>query len=373
MIVKVMRALGVPATRATLEHRVAAAAARKDRGLNEDTPGSSDLAASGMNNAFDLLRLIAALMVVYGHSYVLYGMEEPLILKRWSFGAMGVWVFFSISGYLVSQSWQRDPDFWRFLLRRTLRLFPGLIVAVLFSVVLVGRLDYEGLVYFVSNASMISGKVTIPGVFESNPVHAINGSLWTLRYEFLMYLVLTAALYSRRICIVVTLAFIASAIALLATGVHALDLWLPWKVRLLGLSIDLVQLALWGSFFLIGTCIAIFKIKLAPPVAVVLGMAVTLTHGVFASALMLVAVPYIVLTIATHLSVHLKHDLSYGVYIYAFPVQQFVTMLFLPRAIGWAWALATSLSATLGLAYLSWRYVEKPALRLKPRGQLRTA
>jgi peptidoglycan/LPS O-acetylase OafA/YrhL len=326
-----------------------------------------------MKNAFDLLRLVAALMVVYSHSYVLYGMEEPLILNRWSFGAVGVWVFFSISGYLVSQSWHRDPDFWRFLLRRTLRLFPGLIVAVLFSVLLVGRLDYEGLVYFVSNASMISGKATIPGVFESNPVHAINGSLWTLRYEFLMYLILTAALYSTRVCVVITLAFIGAVLTFWITGVNNLDLWLPWKVRLLGLSIDVVQLSLWGTFFLVGACIAILKIRLTPLVAVMLGLALLLAHGRLAAALLLITLPYVILTIATRVSFHLKHDLSYGVYIYAFPVQQFVTMLFLPRAIGWAWALTTSLLLTLGLAYLSWRYVEKPALRLKPRGQLKTA
>src|SRR5438445_6117084 len=93
---------------------------------------------SHRGNAFDLLRLMAALLVVFGHSWVLTGHEDLLtFLGGINAGDLGVGVFFLLSGYLVSASWLADPSLKRFAARRALRIYPAyaLVVAVLALVV----------------------------------------------------------------------------------------------------------------------------------------------------------------------------------------------------------------------------------------------
>ena len=103
------------------------------------------LLARERNNNFNLLRFLAATAVIFSHSYALtgHGMEEPLL--QWSagatyFGVLGVTVFFIISGFLVSKSVERKMV-GAFAAARALRIFPALIAATLFSVLLAGALS----------------------------------------------------------------------------------------------------------------------------------------------------------------------------------------------------------------------------------------
>ena len=80
------------------------------------------------HNNLTALRWFAAGLVLYGHAFVFLGLPEPLFLQWASMGPLGVYIFFAISGYLVAQSWQRDPSLPRFLAKRILRIFPGLLV-----------------------------------------------------------------------------------------------------------------------------------------------------------------------------------------------------------------------------------------------------
>jgi peptidoglycan/LPS O-acetylase OafA/YrhL len=89
-------------------------------------------------NNLNFLRLIAAGLVLYGHSAILLGHPEPLFLSWMPLGPLGVAIFFVISGYLVTQSWQQDPNLQRFFIRRCFRIFPGLIVCVLLCIFVLG-------------------------------------------------------------------------------------------------------------------------------------------------------------------------------------------------------------------------------------------
>ncbi len=159
---------------------------------------SQNTAPNHSNNAFDFLRLFAASAVLFSHSFALYGLPEPESIGGVSFGALGVGILFAISGFLVCQSWNSDPSVLRFSIRRGLRIFPGLIVMAIAAVIVVGplfsRLSPEQ--YFsqfstwayIPNASLLFRSVNLPGLFENNPLPKyVNGSLWTLRYEVLMY------------------------------------------------------------------------------------------------------------------------------------------------------------------------------------------
>ena len=89
-------------------------------------------------NNFDFVRILAALCVLYSHQHALWGLREPSVLNAHSLGGFGVLVFFSISGFLVAQSWQADPSIWRFAAKRLLRVWPGLAVAILFAALVLG-------------------------------------------------------------------------------------------------------------------------------------------------------------------------------------------------------------------------------------------
>ena len=152
-----------------------------------------------------LLRLGAALLVVLGHSFVLVGdlraANDPvhLLLPRTHAHLVGVALFFTISGFLITLSYQRKPDVRRFLRARFLRLWPALAVVVALTAFVLGPLvttltprDYfastdggsAAVDYFGRNLALFNLSQTLPGVFASNPIpRIINGSLWTIPYE----------------------------------------------------------------------------------------------------------------------------------------------------------------------------------------------
>ena len=153
-------------------------------------------------NNFDLLRLIAAVSVILGHSFDLLNLLQPFPhLSGLSWGSLGVLIFFSISGFLVTRSWDNTPRVGLFVVNRALRLMPGLIVALSLTALVLGPLvsvlplhtylnDPATKGYVFSNATLQSDW-TLPGVFVHNvyPV-AVNGPLWTLPLEVKAYAIL---------------------------------------------------------------------------------------------------------------------------------------------------------------------------------------
>ncbi len=169
------------------------------------------MTAPGHGNNFDALRLIAATTVIFSHSFLIAdGNEnhEPLILltgRQSILGLAGVFVFFAISGFLVTQSYEQTQSPLRYLAKRVLRVFPGLVAALVLSAFVLAPLvtmlplgeylrraaPYR---YVLWNTLLDLRVHELPKVlFVDNPVGLeVNGSLWTLRYEFEMYLMVMA-------------------------------------------------------------------------------------------------------------------------------------------------------------------------------------
>jgi len=337
-------------------------------------------------NNFDALRLVAAASVVFSHSFLIAdGTQdhEPLIWLTGNqsiLGLVGVFVFFAISGFLVTQSFEETGDAWRFLAKRALRIFPGLFVATSLSAFvlapIVTTLPFGGYLsrpepyeYVVGNTLFDQTVHELPGVrFADNPVGLeINGSLWTLRYEFVMYLMVLALGMMRLLR--VRLAFL-----LLAFGVADL------RFNLLD------QIETWGSFFqllsnwawLVGSFAAgmvlyklrdtrIFDGRIALLALAGLVLSVPLRQflvlfPVFGCylALWLALTPRLPVIPAARFG-----DLSYGIYIYGWPAEQAAIWLLGGRAAWWQVFLLAS-PAAAALAFLSWHLVEHPMLRLKP-------
>jgi peptidoglycan/LPS O-acetylase OafA/YrhL len=296
---------------------------------------------------FDLMRLVAAVLVVVSHTFPLAGAPPVRIMGVEDLGALGVSIFFVISGYLVTASYLRDPK--TYLVKRILRIEPGLIASLVVTVLLLAFVttappaEYwpAAALYVVRNALLYPATYELPGVFATAPLAGVvNGVLWTLRLEFTFYVVLM--LIRARPAVVYALAGACGLVWLVMT--FTTPDWAdatPTRIAYLG--------ARNGLLFFAGAAFQLLNWK--PPLWV---------GGVSALAFPLagpLALPAAVLGLAR--PGKLPADLSYGVYIYAFPLQQWLAMQGRLN-------LATALLSVLPFAVASWFLVERPALKLKP-------
>lgn len=160
----------------------------------------------GRENNLDLIRFVAATMVIYAHSFNLANRPDPIeSVIGMPTGGFAVAVFFGMSGYLISRSLLNRDSIADFLLARVLRIMPALIVANLLAIILgsifwteLSQREYwsdSGTWKFLAmNSSLIKNSYELPGVFLHNPFGpAVNGSLWTLPVEARMYGIVFAA------------------------------------------------------------------------------------------------------------------------------------------------------------------------------------
>ena len=308
-------------------------------------------------NSFDWLRLLAAAMVIHHHVYPLSGRTAPSFFFA-DYGALGVGIFFVISGYLVSGSLARSATLGDYIKKRLLRIEPGLIVSLLVTALALGATvttlplaqyltSPQLWLYVAKNTLLYPVEYTLPGVFAANPFPAVvNGSLWTLRLEFSCYLALAAlaAVKLLRPRVVTVLVLIAAA------GLVALHLIWPPEAGWLRLA-DVAVLN--GFLFLGGVWLHLHGKP--PPWWVVAASLLLLATPLWALGL-----PAVVLGLGRLAAPKLPADLSYGLYIYAFPLQQVLAMHGML-------SLWTAMAATLPFAAASWFLIEKPALRFKPK------
>jgi peptidoglycan/LPS O-acetylase OafA/YrhL len=311
-----------------------------------------------VGNGFDILRVAAALAVIFHHTGPLNGRPAVQLLGA-DFGAFGVGVFFVVSGYLVTESYRRSGDPGRYLARRALRIWPGLIVSLVLTAVVLGPLvatlaaadyfrDPQWALYILRNTLLYPVTYDLPGVFVSSPAYGVNGSLWTLRLEVSCYLgVALLGVLGRLNAASVAVLAAAAALTALVLGLARPDFAAGPGFRLLMLA------ARFGFLFLAG---AWLQLRGRPPGLwlVAVSTALLFTPAWF------IGLPAVAIRLGLLPAARLPADFSYGLYIYAFPVQQVL-------AEQGRLDFALSVACTLPLAVASWFLVERPMLRLKPR------
>lgn len=332
-------------------------------------------------NSLDLLRLIAAIFVLFSHQYALMGISEPSFFGLTTFGGAGVTIFFFLSGMLVWSSWERDSDLKRFFMRRSLRIFPALWVVVLGAIFLLGPVfstlrltDYFAASEtwrYLSTALLLPRHV-LPGVFVDNPFPlAVNGSLWTLPVEFLCYITV-AVLGSVKV---------ASKSLLIAANLLFAVLLASFAPLITGLRFsphfEMISVFWFGSLY--GYCsgrslndMPNKQLTLALAVAALLAFYLLGSRGFERTAMLMCAACLVHLALRVSSGAKLTDrfgDLSYGVYIFAFPVQQMLVYWGHGRGLSFSVSLFLSFLMTSGLAFASWHLVEKRALRFKPKSK----
>lgn len=327
------------------------------------------------DNNFDFLRLMAAWAVLVSHSFALVGRPEPLHQFNSTLGNVGVLVFFAVSGLLIRRSWDYDPsprDFWA---KRALRLLPALATIGVVTAFVLGPLvttrsvgayfsSPETWVYPLRITALFPFGAGLPGVFEDNLYSgAVNGPLWSLPVEVFAYACLAlmgtvGALVSRRLVLAVALVSLAWA-----------AVWVPTTSDSLGSIYVLSAFAVGSAAFSYSE-----KIRLSGPLAA-LALVSAILAGLGPTSLRVV-----VWTLAAaYLSYWFAYatppigrlltrfgDASYGVYIWAFPVQQTVVQVWGAQVSPWV-VIAISTPIVWLLAQASWHLVESRALRHKPR------
>lgn len=161
-------------------------------------------------NNIGSLRFIGAFLVLFGHGFTLSTGKAivhdpvshylmPYTPFHKALPGIGVMMFFVLSGYLITASFQRRKNIVDYCVGRILRIYPALVVAVFFCVLIglcfttlstIEYLTHQGTWRFLlQNNILIYGiSSRLPGVFAELPwQYGINGSLWTLPIELKMY------------------------------------------------------------------------------------------------------------------------------------------------------------------------------------------
>ncbi len=340
-------------------------------------------------NNFNLLRLIFAAMVLLSHApEVADGNAHREIMTRLfgttTFGTLGVDGFFLLSGCLIVQSWQRTPELLDFLKKRVLRIYPGFLMASLVSALIVGPLgavpaDYFAHFHwpkFLVTALLLHGPA-IPPVFLGQPYPNANGAMWTIPYEFQCYLLVAfwgiCGLFRwKPAWLGMTLVFVGLSLAPGFVGqTHFRGEQFLQHWHLLEDPARIVRLT---ACFGVGGCFALFRerIPLKPLWALLASGALvaclfSTKTADFGLATFGAYLLFWFAEVQTPLLARFRRlpDISYGVYLYGWPVEKLLLWYF-PGISPWlVFALACVLCVPLGLA--SWFGVERPFLRLKPK------
>lgn len=344
---------------------------------------------NGRENGFGALRLLFASLVIFSHApQMITGdmSREPVyqLFGTVNFGSLAVDGFFLISGYLITASFNSDPS--AYAKKRFLRIYPGYLVCYVLCVLVVAPLGGVDLTSLdLRTWAELVGKMLIlkmpiiDGAFPGLPIPALNGSMWTIIYEARCY-VLAAALgllgvYRRRWLFLMIVGL--GVLATLAEGLPAVDKALAFTRpvwALLGEPGPSIRLT---TVFLCGAAFRLLRVNyrgwIAAICAIVCGVA--LFSQEFAEVGVAVAGGYVLFWLALTvkwrplLTINAKDDISYGVYLYAWPVGELIL---------WFWRdvpLPVLILGTFVGAYLfgaiSWKLIEQPALSLKGRRRRR--
>lgn len=328
-----------------------------------------------LNNGFTALRLLAAYSVILTHSYVVLGLKDDWLQAHGfpQFSEIGVATFFALSGFLISHSLQRNPTPMAFLRNRALRIFPGLIVLMVVTVFIVAPLTTsvwreDWLEYF-WNLSLYAPHARMAEVFASNPSTVVNGSLWTLALEVVCYLMLLGVSWAGALNWKGTLLVFSAFAAMLFGNMLQLSNYF--------LGFDTFQLVRVGLFFWGGALLATITLPrnwlwLVGVLAVVIAPYLVLDRGFdwhYREVGYYLLLPFAVNFAAVHstkLAFLNRFDFSYGIYIYAFLVQQVLVARY-GTAMHPITLSAITIVITTPIAAASWYLVEKPALALKDR------
>ncbi len=328
-------------------------------------------------NNFDLLRLLLALTVSLAHIGDISGVSTFYFLSHYLYSGVAVECFFVVSGFLIFRSYHRSSSLFSYLDKRVRRIYPAYVTVVLLAAFLLPLLttgtaadlffSKEWIHYLLSNLAFLNFlQPDLPGIFVTNNLQAINGPLWTIKIEVMFYLsvpLIFLLLKTRKKWLALTVLYCASiGYSLFFLHLHdtkGLDIYLKLERQLPG------QLAFFlsgGGIYLYFTFFKTHCWKLLLPSLLILSIQVDPLFP----ALYPLALAVTVLSFAFFLP-YLGNwgkfgDISYGVYIFHFPIIQTFTVFDLFSGHPWQ-TFVLMILTILFTAVCSYHFIERPFLR----------
>lgn len=334
-------------------------------------------------NNFDLLRVLLAITVVFCHCFSLKGLDwEPIgSYSHYGFGGvLAVYGFLVISGFLVTRSLQ-ERSVGDYVFARIARVVPGLALISVVEVFVIGLaftkertwifVSYVGLRHL-WNMTVFSMDAQLYGVFpDTSPPWMMNGSLWTIPIECSFYIILPIIMVLFGVRRAVVPLFFVSMLAWPAAKYLGLSYTVPGLSLFTGVhAFPFIDFA---SYFLAGSAAWVMRER----VPFSFGLVAISLIGLYAGAAadltdpcLKLFLPYIVLyfSMTGGVGTRLKRavgDLSYGIYLFGYPVT--LSVIAVANGLSVYSTFAVAMAITLGCAWLSWHFVEQPCLRLKTR------
>ena len=342
-------------------------------------------------NSFDFLRLVFAAFVIITHSFVLSGTPglDPLASLtsgQVNFSYIGLRGFFVISGFLIYQSFERSATAGDFFWKRFLRIFPGLIFVSMITVFIIGPIftSFPLSEYFSYKSTylVISESVdlffqknfhSLPGLFAHNPrPNEVNGSLWTISYEFLFYTGFLVLFIIKLKRLVLPLLVILLVVLAFVNLVY-IQPYFKYEYFIGPSEIGIRSICDFGMFFITGSLFAYFKydkmsqrFHIAVALSSLMVIIVLIFWADFNSLAFLLLCP-LILSFGSIKSTWFEFikrtgDVSYGMYLSSFVIQQVLMSMnpFSPYLL-----LSLSLPISYLYGFLSWHFIERQAMNYK--------
>ena len=336
-------------------------------------------------NNFGFLRLLFAYLVIFSHSSELVYINPSkdllyTLTGSLTFGWLAVDGFFLISGYLIYQSYENSKKISNYVLKRVLRIYPGFIVASFLSIIFVvsvtnnwsilTKFDLYDWVRLVLKTFGLSTPY-LSGLVMNASLQQINDSMWTIRYEFICYLLVPLIALiapTKKSVSILALAFISTLIYITAYDIKL--------VLRNSTFFDTFQFFRLSSAFLIGACFYIYRDavtwdKKYNSFCCVALVTVWFVNVTFFEIGLIVFGSYLLFNFAFNFKnkmiekVGSKTDISYGVYLYAWPIQIAIIQYY-SSINPWLLSAMTIILSTI-CGYISWICVEKPFINMKKK------
>lgn len=335
------------------------------------------------NNNLDLIRIMCAYFVIYAHAFALSPADgnndilyKMTLLGYVSFGGVAVKTFFLISGLLVTNSLLSNGNILNYISSRFFRVFPAYAATIIITAIIFGPwlsnfslrdyFSYDDVWSYIFKTLRLDVQYNLPGVFVDNTLSAVNGSLWTIpmeikSYFYLLLIYLTSIIfrsYKKTFIAIISIAIL-------------IEPFTPLKGHLIAKSED-PSIYLLYPFFSAGCLLAILKNRITTSMLFTLAIAAIIAFFLSDSDKAKTALFYVFasmsLLYASSLSLirrlKIKNDISYGVYLWAFPVQQTIASLFVASPYV---NILLSVVISSVFAYFSFKLIESPAMRLNKR------
>ncbi len=323
-------------------------------------------------NNFDLIRLLLSVSVAIAHLSILTGNSALGKISEFFSAEVAVDAFFIISGFLIFMSFEASRSLSQYISKRVRRIFPGYAVVILFSAIFLYFVSDKGLAeyfnldwikYIFFNLLTLNFlQPTLPGVFDHNLWTAVNGALWTIKIEVMFYVTVPLIAY---ILSKTSKIWTLGLIYFLSVSYSLVMLWMAEYYGSENYIILEKQLPGQLAFFISGAGLYYFQATFQKNALLLFLVSFLLLFIHTQMTDLVFLYPAVLGVVVIYMATALKYlgdfgkfgDLSFGIYIWHFPIiQLFVTYDLLDRFVV---AIPVLILSILSASYLSWHIVEK--------------